>query len=340
LRPYKLSRSAFTLIELLVVIAIIAILIGLLLPAVQKVREAAARSKCSNNIKQLALACHTYADTNGGLPPAMVDYNKVAYNAPNTTSGYGPSWVVLVLPYIEQGPLYNQVSQNISNYMNGTGDQTWRNIRSANIPTMLCPSDPNNTTPYSGAAGNWARGNYAANMGPQFPGTTVGFDGGTGTLSVPNIGTIQGQGPMWFTSRSPHRCQGVQQITDGSSNTIMIGEIRAGIVATDPRGVWALGHVGSATVGGYAQGDALTINARNSGADDVQGCVDNPQQGMGCWSSCPSQQQTLRSLHPGGAMSGFGDGSVRFVRDSLSVTAFAQLGSGNDGYPLPSDATN
>jgi prepilin-type N-terminal cleavage/methylation domain-containing protein len=336
----RFRSSGFTLIELLVVIAIIAILIGLLLPAVQKVREAAARSKCSNNLKQLALACHTYADTNLGLPPAMVDLNGSNWNAPNNTAGFGPSWVVLVLPYIEQGPLYNQVSQNITNYQSGTGDQNWRNIRSATIPTMLCPSDPNNTVQYSGGGGGWARGNYAANLGSLFPGYPgPGFDGASGTVNVGGV-NYQGQGPMWFVSRGPFKCQGIQQITDGSSNTIMVGEIRAGMVATDPRGVWALGHVGSSSIAGYAQGDDATINAMNSGADDVQGCTDNPQQGLGCWASCPSQQQTLRSLHPGGALSAMGDGSVRFLRNSLSTLSFALLGSGNDGQPLPSDATN
>jgi prepilin-type N-terminal cleavage/methylation domain-containing protein len=339
LRRLNLSRSAFTLIELLVVIAIIAILIGLLLPAVQKVREAAARSKCSNNIKQLALACHSYADVNQGLPPAMVVLNGANWNNPTVQTGntFGPSWVILILPYIEQGPLYNQVSTNITNYQSAGTDTGWMAIRGVTIPTMICPSDPNNTNQYSGGLGGWARGNYAANMGPLFP--SYAGSGFNGASSSSNF-SLQGQGPMWFTSRAPHRCQGIQQITDGSSNTIMIGELRAGTVTTDPRGVWALGHVGSATVGGYANGDDLTINASNSGADDVQGCQDNPQQGMGCWASCPSQQQTLRSQHTAGAMAGFGDGSVRFLRNSLSTQSLYQLGSGNDGAPLQGDATN
>src|SRR5262245_43162376 len=113
----RLSRRsrAFTLIELLVVIAIIAILIGLLLPAVQKVREAAARSKCGNNLKQIALAVHTYADVNGGMPPAVVMRN---YQDNPYVDDIGPNWAVLILPHMEQGPMYQQVSASVTLWMN------------------------------------------------------------------------------------------------------------------------------------------------------------------------------------------------------------------------------
>src|ERR1700712_3913424 len=104
-------RSGFTLIELLVVIAIIAILIGLLLPAVQKVREAAARAKCTNNLKQVAIACHAYHDQNGRLPPALwVRGSQVGWTDENNC---GPSWAVVILPFMEQGPLFNQYAVNI-----------------------------------------------------------------------------------------------------------------------------------------------------------------------------------------------------------------------------------
>src|SRR5688572_7973995 len=126
-------RSAFTLIELLVVIAIIAILIGLLLPAVQKVREAAARMKCGNNLKQLGIAAHSYHDTHGQFPAAVQIARPPANGAQEMVSayrtpGFGPNWAVFLLPYIEQESLYKQVRINVENYLPGGGsDQGWRN---------------------------------------------------------------------------------------------------------------------------------------------------------------------------------------------------------------------
>src|SRR5438128_2366877 len=112
-RRRRVRRSAFTLIELLVVIAIIAILIALLVPAVQKVREAAARTQCINNLKQLALACHSYHDNKKLLPPAYLVGRGIGWNDENNI---GPTWVVLILPYFDQGALYTQYGASILNY--------------------------------------------------------------------------------------------------------------------------------------------------------------------------------------------------------------------------------
>ena len=171
-------RTGFTLVELLVVMAIIAILIGLLLAAVQRVREAAARASCQNNLKQLGLAAHAYHDANGKLPPAV----QMPYAQPNIdplTGGaanpFGPNWAVFLLPYIEQAALYTQADvrsypgttdlNNLASY-----NVSWRSIRGAEFKTMLCTSDSADRTPFTDPLGrppesNWARGNYACNGG-------------------------------------------------------------------------------------------------------------------------------------------------------------------------------
>lgn len=181
----KSRRQAFTLIELLVVIAIIAILIGLLLPAVQKVREAAARVQCQNNLKQLSLAMHMYQDEQGFLPTGWV---RTAASAPNP--GWG--WGTLILPYIEQAPLYNALNPNLSGVMPMPA-ATAQPLLQARIRTFICPSDagPNTVIPF----GNFGKSNYVTNR----------------LLLGPTLGGV----PINRT---------VQNIPDGTSNTIMLGE--------------------------------------------------------------------------------------------------------------------
>jgi len=325
--PQKTRRSAFTLIELLVVIAIIAILIGLLLPAVQKVRAAAARMSCSNNLKQLGLACHSYADNFGGLPSALISPTGTFQNEPNNTTGFGPNWLIMLLPYFEQDALYNQNSASITSWStNAPGNDNWRGMRGNTIKALVCPSEAS-SVPYSGAGGGWARGNYAANQGPT---GNASLDGG----STSPLNSWAGRGPFWITTRAQHKCMSIQGIPDGSSNTIMIGEVKSGAVDTDARGVWALGHIGSSSIGQYGHGDAQLINSINSNADDVRGCTNSPP-GLGCCGGCASNQATLRSYHTNGANTCFGDGSVRFLSDSIAQDAYYRLGSANDGQAPP-----
>jgi prepilin-type N-terminal cleavage/methylation domain-containing protein len=335
-----LPPRAFTLIELLVVIAIIAILIGLLLPAVQKVREAAARMKCQNNLKQLALACHTYHDNNGTLPPAIrlktSGTNAVTDMTSHSSGVFGPNWVVLVLPYIEQGNLYNQAGTAINSYMND-GNSAWQVVRTATIPTLLCPSDPANGTPWNQVGGNWARGNYACNAGGIHSGDNVGWtstaNGASPTYNfnpgdyadVPN-GTLGG-GVMCINWGA-----GIQRIEDGSSNTIMLAEVRSGadLSPADPRGTWALGFPGASVICGPTWDDRTPNNLVDS-SDDCLGCINAPQLGMGAWPTCPYQQATARSKHTGGVSVALADGSVRFVQDSISNTNWYYMMIRNDG---------
>ena len=168
------QREGFTLVELLVVIAIIAVSIGLLLPAVQKVREAAARTQCTNNLKQLVVALRNYHDTNNLLPPGVVMPYAQAGNDPLTggsANPFGPNWAILILPYIEQQNLYaqsNPLSYPGTNTLSNLASYnlSWRNVRGFIIKTYLCPSDTGQDVPFTDPGGappepGWARGNYA-----------------------------------------------------------------------------------------------------------------------------------------------------------------------------------
>jgi prepilin-type N-terminal cleavage/methylation domain-containing protein len=337
------GRRGFTLIELLVVIAIIAILIGLLLPAVQKIREAANRMSCSNNLHQLAIACHNYHDVNGDLPPAVqmwstaVNRTLVNYSgdplAPPPSLNFGPNWIVLLLPFIEQDNLYNSVANSISQYKSN-GNSAWRAIRGQKIKTLMCPSDNAANAPqYVGAGGGWQRGNYACNAGG-IHGPLIGWTSTEGGASPTNDWgwgglptTLRGGGVMCINYG-----HGIARIPDGSSNTVMLSEVRNGahLSPMDTRGIWAMGMPGASVICGQSTWDDTVPNTLEENADDCEGCINDAKGGMGAWPGCPFQQANARSRHTGGVLVAFADGGVRFVRNSVSQAAWWYMNMSDD----------
>jgi prepilin-type N-terminal cleavage/methylation domain-containing protein/prepilin-type processing-associated H-X9-DG protein len=359
-------RSAFTLIELLVVIAIIAILIGLLVPAVQKVRESAARTTCQNNLKQLGIAGHNYHDQHKRFPVgSAVPYAKRDQDSNlELKLPFGPNWAVYLLPYVEQKPLYDQAKPdsypgispvpNVSDYKGlaqlSNVNNSWRSIAGATVPVYLCPSDPNNAVPYNdpivvpSPAGGWARGNYAANAGfndydhvnggYSYPTKNAPFNIDGGVLSSPVFAANYGAR--------------FADITDGTSSTVMFNEIRAGISPLDPRGVWAMGMPSSSITN--AGRDATNPTPNNTLGDDgnhgdeIETCKSfwNPTigslQGMGCQKggSVMTSAQA-RSMHTGGVNACFCDGSVRFITNNISQLTWGLINSKSDGLPISED---
>jgi prepilin-type N-terminal cleavage/methylation domain-containing protein/prepilin-type processing-associated H-X9-DG protein len=362
-------RPAFTLIELLVVIAIIAVLIGLLLPAVQKVREASARASCGNNLKQIGVAAHNYHSVNGTLPAAVLiagaptppAFDSTLCSAYRTTGPiFGPNWAILILPHMEQDNLFQQFEAGITNYMpsNGT-DRSWQGIRGATVKTYLCPSDAGQqsiqfTQQTGNAAGSWARGNYAANAGPSWFTGTVGGDWSSspqgyghgnppfGGWSLAN--PVAWGGPMginWGVNLANLATE------DGTSQTIMFNEVRVGLSAHDRRGVWAMGLAGSSVTAAHGTGDCTIPNDNNEYSDDIEDChtvrsdlgLGNSGLGalrMGCSNdnlpnNWPNWQGQARSSHANGVNACFCDGSVRFLTNIVSEQTWFLMNSRNDG---------
>jgi prepilin-type N-terminal cleavage/methylation domain-containing protein/prepilin-type processing-associated H-X9-DG protein len=222
-------RTAFTLIELLVVIAIIAILIALLLPAVQQAREAARRTQCKSQLKQIGLAVHNYESTHSCFPPGQI---RMGFTTQPRVRGW--SWFVQLLPYFEQGPLYNKwdFGDPLVNESNGN--------TAVILPVLLCPSSTPSANPFTKPSGvKYALSSYGGSGGTQShpPSATAGD------------GIFMGTGPTITTPATvQHGLVKIRDVIDGTSNTLLVGErnhtdknydtfATAGI-ATNPMGGW------------------------------------------------------------------------------------------------------
>jgi len=323
----KNRSRGFTLVELLVVIAIIGILIALLLPAVQAAREAARRSNCTNNLKQIALAVHNYHDIHKVFPPGVAGYQTYVYGTVPAGSGSCPGWIVtngfswraLILPQIEQLPLYNKMDFrfNITGCYPSAdprgfprmGDVQGSNANSPGytmVPAFTCPSDP------------------TVKIGSEAPTNYAGIWGDRPSMSdSPPRGIFAARYQVAMAS-----------VLDGTANTAMVGEVFRG-KACDHRyaGVGALngqrcrrwveetGYCGAVT-GNIEAGVALGLPPNDRRNDLITWSDDSCAGGFD-----QSDRRPISSLHPGGAQCAYADGSVHFISETVDGIVWRNTGS-------------
>jgi prepilin-type N-terminal cleavage/methylation domain-containing protein/prepilin-type processing-associated H-X9-DG protein len=349
-------RRGFTLIELLVVIAIIGILIALLLPAVQKIREAAARLQCSNNLKQIGLALHNYHDSFQAFPQAYKPLRTADPTAPPGTGTYGAGAFVLILPYLEQDNVYHAIDASRA-ALSGVNMPPNNAAYSTPIKTYLCPSAPGSPTAvYSAELAN-SFNNFGIALTPAagliFGRTDYAPDAGL-SIDIPGISINAGASIICQPPDGPVR---ITDITDGTSNTMMIVEDagRPGWygsrgVASQPAiggytpviGSYQGGTAGPAPQGGGGWADPLNYIATNgadpsgSGIAAGGGFLGMPAAPYSCPNGC-SNDSEIFAFHTGGSNAAFGDGSVHFVRNGLTVSQAAALLSRAGGEVISFD---
>ena len=316
-----MRRRGFTLIELLVVIAIIAVLIALLLPAVQSAREAARRTQCTNNLKQIGLALHNYHNAVGTFPPGLI--SKPGPDGDNAGPGWG--WAAMILPQIEQGPGYNAI-----NFVQGIEFGANSTARLIKINTFACPSDAyflpqftvvdattSNTTIGTPIC-DVASSNYVGCVGKSDPSSLFPY---SPTDSPPGRDNAEG---LFFRNRSIR----IAEILDGTSYTLASGEKSQNLA----RATWTGAVTNSAVPLNILQGeDGLSPEGGDALVIAHTGEIDGPN-------SKPAHADQFWSLHPGGAQFGFADGSVRFLKEKRPLPIFQALATRAGGEVVSADS--
>lgn len=295
MKTYSRNHRGFTLIELLVVIAIIAVLVSLLLPAVQQAREAARRTQCKNNLKQIGLALHNYHDVHQTFPSGWIaiDHATQLPSAHEGTSGAG--WAVMILPYIDQTNVYNLFNANLP-----ITDPLNADFLKQPMVSYKCPSDPQPLTFELGEEGNPTNilaqmpiANYIGSFGPE---ELDGCEEPVGTPPVLPTGQCKGSGMFYHNSKVT-----IRDVTDGTSNTYMIGERK-----TNESEDW------------YTTWPGMVAEAEEA-FQRVCGSADHT----------PNHPDThfddFSSHHTGGAQFCQADGSVRFISQSIDGGVYRAL---------------
>ena len=307
---YRTLRRGFTLIELLVVIAIIAVLIALLLPAVQQAREAARRTQCKNNMKQIGLAFHNYHDTLNCFP---VNFAVRGGGGGQAIADTGHSWLTMCLPYIDQANLYNTINHN------GPLAGNAANIAAANtvIPAFLCPSDDGNNNGRLGnrsdynvsPPGTWAVTNYKACAGSNWAWGIAAWNpvsSPSGKNAGSTDGLNAGNGILCSNQQNTNGPTRMRDITDGTSNTFAVGE---NLPAWTQWCWWYNPNAATATC-------AIPLNA----------LLKRPLN-VGDWPN----NYAFASKHVGGGHFAMADGSARFVNENIDINVYravATIGGG------------
>jgi len=341
----------FTLIELLVVIAIIGVLIALLLPAVQAAREAARRAQCTNNLKQIGLALHNYESSNGSFPPGCFGTSVRDRNP--CTANVSHTWADMILPFLEQGSTYNAINFQVPTYNGGTASigttGNWGYLQATaytnRVDAFICPSDLNlserrTVATVMGGLNPYSQTSYTAVSG------TVeclwyGY-WGVGGVNPPPLANCEAIEPNGVFGKN--YTYKIADILDGTSSTMFVGETSH--FKNEPVSVFSFWNRAGAFIGNIGSdirvmGWAYAVPKINAPATGLSPNISDP---FNWWNLqvYPSSQNEgelgFRSFHPGGANFVFGDGSVKFIKQTINLQNYQALSTRAQGEVLSSDS--